>query len=168
MRKKESTEDLVLTEAIRVIDKMNKQSVVFCAFIYLIREVKLRFKSGESTLEKMEIVINDFCPNDVVAHVDGSYLKYVGVFASDLVYKKDLVSHLNISYGLNIQRKALDLPLNKGNEFFDRYPVLSKIIINFGFDNLKLLDSFLLNVVGDYIAIAYLKSKGFGVEYPSR
>lgn len=160
----ESILDMVLAESIRIMEKMNKSSIVFCAFVAFVRQLRLDY-GNEDALGGFEKTIGVMFPLEDVSYVDLSYLRHVGVCSGDQFYNNDLITHLNSRFHTSLNKENCTLPLEFGNDFSEKYPNMANIVLKFGFDNLENFDRSLLTIVGRYMATAYLRSKGMHVSY---
>ncbi|WP_219924726.1 LPO_1073/Vpar_1526 family protein, partial [Halomonas sp. ND22Bw] len=166
----ESDADLVLTESIKVMEKLSLNYIRFVSFIYFVRNVRV---SGEGDLGKENITLfNNFLPVafpvDELRKVRDSYLTYAGLFMSGRLYNESFCEIVAAKFGFSIQGDVCGKSLKKDSSIFEDCSYLTDIILAFGYEAPADLDVAPINDVADFIAISYLNSKGLSLKYPGQ
>ena len=164
----ESDSDLVLSEAIKVMDKIGLNYIRFVSFVYFVRNTE--FSGDGDPHEANKKLYNDFLPSafpvEELRSVSEHYLVYAGLVVPGKSYNKTFCTVVGEKFGFGVQGDVDSINLKENAFVFEDFDYLSKLILSFGFEKISDLDKVPISDISHFIAVAYLNSKGLSLKYP--
>ena len=154
----DSIVDIISTEAIAILPRINKSIIAFLAFHHFIRHCSVlpaRYRELRSKFfyNSMSARVIDY---DDIEAIDKDYIEYLGLVMSGKHYTKKLYELMEYNSGLKHPKDDYDKELESGNYYYDNYKLMSKHMLKFGVESLKEWDDMPMNKIASKIAMSYL------------
>lgn len=164
----DSENDIMASESIRIIEKINLNYMRYLALVYFIRNVTITNGSQHAYLNHYKFTIPSLFEACDISPVSQNFLQYAGLSQAGTSYVQPLHEVIGGSLNIDISDACYREELANGNQFHDMFPELSSLFKIYGFSSLKELDRTPLTDMAYYIAVAYLNSNGYNFDYPEQ
>lgn len=165
----DSDSDLVLSEAIRIMEKISLNYIRFVSFVYFVRFTGHPGEGGEAEGNKRNYreLLPELFPVDELRPVNDHYLAYTGLVIPGKHYEENFCSLVGRRLGFSVQGDVDNINLKKDAFIFEDCEYLPKVILSFGFEKTADLDKSPISDISKYIAVSYLNSKDLNLKYPT-
>lgn len=158
----DSIVDIVSSEAISMLPRINKGIIAFLAFNHFLRHCKVlpdRYRDVKSSY-LYRIKLAGAVPFSEVDIIDKDYVQYLGLSMAGKVYATKMYELMSQNFGVSLPKEDYKEDLKEGNYYFDNHKTLAGYLLRFGINSLEDFDSFPLSRVAHAIGSSYLKVRG--------
>lgn len=161
IKEQEDEKNIVFNDAIEIMTKISRNQILFLSLIYLLRSLGKQTNNPALQYHYYETQIPSFLGNDFYK-IDTFLLGYKGLIRSESMqsYATPLTELLKSRTAIDIPNYATKEDIKDDDTLSTNFPKLTKIIKDFGFNNIKEFDSCPITPIGNEIAKAYLKNIG--------
>ncbi|MFS8173306.1 LPO_1073/Vpar_1526 family protein [Vreelandella titanicae] len=164
--KNDSIVDIVSSEAISMLPRINKNIIAFLSFNHYLRFLRVVPTIYREVRTSFYYGVNLGCVLSLkeIEPIDKDYVQYLGLCMSGKHYVKKQYEIMSENAGVKYPEKDYKEKLQPGNFYYDNFLGMSLCMRKFGIDSLNDFDNLPLSNVAHKIASSYLKVNGVDIK----